>query len=74
MARTWTLHTAAARDAAALINRHDGRAPERARREVTARIDEGDVDGALRMDQVRREAEALLSARVDVPPFAKDPA
>ncbi len=52
-------HETAARDAAALVERHDGRAAGIAAEEVGKRLDAGDVDAALQMDQVRREAEAM---------------
>ena len=52
-------HRTAALDAAALVERHDRHAAEVAAAEVGKHLTEGEIYAAIRMDQVRREAEAI---------------
>ena len=60
MTRRTKRHVDAARDAVALIDKHDGSAAEVAAKAVDEHLNAGEVDAALQMDQVRREAETLL--------------
>ena len=57
-------------DAAALIERHHGRAVSVASAATDSHIRAGDIDAALQMDRVRRVAERLLYQDGGAPPSA----
>ena len=50
-------HPEAAREARALVSDHDGHAKALVEHKLAARLDHGEIDEALRLDQVRREIQ-----------------
>ena len=52
-------HPDASREARALVSDHDGHAKILIERKLAARLDQGEIDEALRLDQVRREIQRV---------------
>ncbi|MDO6414294.1 hypothetical protein Q4F19_07855 [Sphingomonas sp. BIUV-7] len=56
-------HPEAAREARALVSDHDGHAKAMVEHKLADRLNQGETDEALRLDQVRREIQGVYDRK-----------